>query len=93
MIYVSDKCGVENECACFREYKLDELRVATDGFSVKNVVSEHGEKAPNVVYKGKLNDGDRLIAVKRFNKSAWPDTRQFLVCYLVEYLLATFTPI
>ncbi|KAJ9548309.1 hypothetical protein OSB04_020852 [Centaurea solstitialis] len=64
---------------CFREFKLDELRAATGGFSVENVVSEHGEKAPNVVYKGKLADGDRLIAVKRFNKSAWPDTRQFLL--------------
>ncbi|CAH1432496.1 unnamed protein product [Lactuca virosa] len=63
---------------CFREYKLDELRAATGGFSIENVVSEHGEKAPNVVYKGKLPDGDSLIAVKRFNKSAWPDTRQFL---------------
>ncbi|KAI3514094.1 hypothetical protein L1887_12412 [Cichorium endivia] len=63
---------------CFREYKLDELKAATGGFSVDNVVSEHGEKAPNVVYKGKLPDGDLLIAVKRFNKSAWPDTRQFL---------------
>ncbi|KVH94665.1 Protein kinase-like domain-containing protein [Cynara cardunculus var. scolymus] len=62
----------------FREYKLDQLRAATGGFSVENIVSEHGEKAPNVVYKGKLEDDDRLIAVKRFNKSAWPDTRQFL---------------
>lgn len=63
----------------FKEYKLDQLRAATGGFSVENIVSEHGEKAPNVVYKGKLeDDGDRLIAVKRFNKSAWPDTRQFL---------------
>lgn len=63
---------------CFREFKLDELKAATGGFSIENVVSEHGEKAPNVVYKGKLADGDSLIAVKRFNKSAWPDTRQFL---------------
>lgn len=72
--------GGENDIKwpCFREFKLDELRAATGGFSVENVVSEHGEKAPNVVYKGKLADGDRLIAVKRFNKSAWPDTRQFL---------------
>ncbi|KAK1420837.1 hypothetical protein QVD17_22728 [Tagetes erecta] len=62
----------------FREYKLEELREATGGFCVENVVSEHGEKAPNVVYKGKLADGDCLIAIKRFNKSAWPDTRQFL---------------
>jgi BR-signaling kinase len=29
------------------------------------------------VYKGRLED-DRWIAVKRFNRSAWPDTRQFL---------------
>ncbi|KAI7745580.1 hypothetical protein M8C21_032550 [Ambrosia artemisiifolia] len=69
----------ELKLPCFKEYKLDELKAATGGFSVENVVSEHGEKAPNVVYKGKLDDDDdRLIAVKRFNKSAWPDTRQFL---------------
>ncbi|MBA0801067.1 hypothetical protein Gohar_011458, partial [Gossypium harknessii] len=37
----------------------------------------HGEKAPNVVYKGKL-ENQRWIAVKRFNRSAWPDARQFL---------------
>ncbi|KAK9055339.1 hypothetical protein SSX86_026422 [Deinandra increscens subsp. villosa] len=66
------------KCPSFREYKLDELKAATGGFCVENVVSEHGEKAPNVVYKGKLGDGDRLIAIKRFNKSAWPDTRQFI---------------
>ncbi|MBA0563889.1 hypothetical protein Golob_008851, partial [Gossypium lobatum] len=34
-------------------------------------------KAPNVVYKGKL-ENQRRIAVKRFNRSAWPDARQFL---------------
>ncbi|KHN25239.1 Putative serine/threonine-protein kinase [Glycine soja] len=62
----------------FSEYSLDQLRVATSGFSPDNIVSEHGEKAPNVVYRGMLED-DRLVAVKRFNKSAWPDSRQFLV--------------
>ncbi|KEH30208.1 putative transferase, protein kinase RLK-Pelle-RLCK-XII-1 family [Medicago truncatula] len=61
----------------FAEYSLDQLRVATEGFSSDNIVSEHGEKAPNVVYRGCLED-DRLVAVKRFNKSAWPDSRQFL---------------
>ncbi|BAT90766.1 serine/threonine-protein kinase BSK5-like [Vigna umbellata] len=61
----------------FSEYSLDQLRVATSGFSPDNIVSEHGEKAPNVVYKGRLED-DRTVAVKRFNKSAWPDSRQFL---------------
>ncbi|XP_020206224.1 serine/threonine-protein kinase BSK5 [Cajanus cajan] len=61
----------------FSEYSLDQLRVATSGFSPDNIVSEHGEKAPNVVYRGMLED-DRVVAVKRFNKSAWPDSRQFL---------------
>ncbi|KAL8144017.1 hypothetical protein V2J09_017049 [Rumex salicifolius] len=61
----------------FTEYKMDQLRSATSGFSPDNIVSEHGEKAPNVVYRGRLSDG-RWIAVKRFNRSAWPDTRQFL---------------
>ncbi|KAK9276762.1 hypothetical protein L1049_006298 [Liquidambar formosana] len=61
----------------FHEYTIHQLRMATSGFSVENIVSEHGEKAPNVVYKGKL-DNQRRIAVKRFNRSAWPDARQFL---------------
>ncbi|KAI3988779.1 hypothetical protein MKX01_016350 [Papaver californicum] len=61
----------------FCEYTFEQLRVATGGFSVDNIVSEHGEKAPNVVYKGKLSN-DRFIAVKRFHKAAWPDSRQFL---------------
>ncbi|THG05602.1 hypothetical protein TEA_022143 [Camellia sinensis var. sinensis] len=62
----------------FREYTIEQLRIATSGFAVENIVSEHGEKAPNVVYKGKLENQSR-IAVKRFNRSAWPDARQFLV--------------
>ncbi|XP_042510108.1 serine/threonine-protein kinase BSK7-like isoform X2 [Macadamia integrifolia] len=61
----------------FREYSLEQLRIATSGFAVENIVSEHGEKAPNVVYKGKL-ENQRHIAVKRFNRIAWPDARQFL---------------
>lgn len=65
----------------FREYTVEQLRKATSGFAAENIVSEHGEKAPNVVYKGKL-DNQRRIAVKRFNRSAWPDSRQFLVSNL-----------
>ncbi|GLT67845.1 hypothetical protein SLA2020_401230 [Shorea laevis] len=61
----------------FCEYSIDTLRMATSGFAVENIVSEHGEKAPNVVYKGKLENQKR-IAVKKFNRSAWPDARQFL---------------
>jgi hypothetical protein len=62
----------------FQDFSLDQLRLATSGFAAENIVSEHGEKAPNVVYRGKL-DAQRRIAVKRFNRSAWPDSRQFLV--------------
>ena len=65
---------------------MDELRSATSGFSPDNIVSEHGEKAPNVVYRGKLED-DVWVAVKRFNKSAWPDSHQFLVCFF-SFLLS-----
>ncbi|XP_051151128.1 serine/threonine-protein kinase BSK8-like [Andrographis paniculata] len=61
----------------FREFSLEQLSVATCGFSEENIISEHGEKAPNIVYKGKLDDQE-LIAVKRFNISAWPDGRQFM---------------
>lgn len=64
----------------FREFTFDQLKNATSGFAVENIVSEHGEKAPNVVYKGKLESQMR-IAVKRFNRMAWPDVRQFLVDY------------
>lgn len=67
-----------SDLPAFQEYSFDQLKLATSGFAVENIVSEHGEKAPNIVYKGKL-DGQRRIAVKRFNRSAWPDPRQFLV--------------
>ncbi|KAL9252002.1 Serine/threonine-protein kinase BSK7-like protein, partial [Drosera capensis] len=71
-----EKSDVDN-LPTFHEYTIEQLRVATSGFAVDNIVSEHGEKAPNVVYKGKL-ENQRRIAVKRFNRSAWPDPRQFL---------------
>jgi hypothetical protein len=63
----------------FAEYSLAELRVATDGFATDRIVSEHGEKAPNVVYRGTLFSSGRTVAIKRFGRSAWPDSRQFLV--------------
>ncbi|KAL0336798.1 UNVERIFIED_CONTAM: Serine/threonine-protein kinase BSK5 [Sesamum calycinum] len=69
--------GEKDSLPSFREFSWDELKAATSGFSSDNIVSEHGEKAPNVVYKGLL-ENERWIAVKRFNKSAWPDSRQFL---------------
>ncbi|XP_059634153.1 serine/threonine-protein kinase BSK3-like [Cornus florida] len=66
-----------NNLPAFREFALEELKNATSGFAVENIVSEHGEKAPNVVYKGKM-DNQRRIAVKRFNRNAWPDAHQFV---------------
>ncbi|CAN1148452.1 Serine/threonine-protein kinase BSK7 [Linum perenne] len=73
----NEEKGETDDLPAFREYSIDTIRMATSGFAVENIVSEHGDKAPNVVYKGKL-DNQRRIAVKRFNRSAWPDTRQFL---------------
>ncbi|XP_074382200.1 serine/threonine-protein kinase BSK7-like isoform X1 [Apium graveolens] len=61
----------------FSIFTFKQLKNATSGFAVENIVSEHGEKAPNVVYKGKL-DNQKRIAVKRFDRLAWPDSQQFV---------------
>jgi hypothetical protein len=61
------------------EFSLAELRAATGGFAPENIVSESGEKAPNLVYKGRLEATRRAIAVKKFTKMAWPDPKQFAV--------------
>ncbi|CAH8309590.1 unnamed protein product [Eruca vesicaria subsp. sativa] len=66
-----------SSCPSFREFSLEQLRVATDGFSAENIVSEQNERAPNIVYKGRLNDG-RKIAVKRFQRLSWPDSSKFI---------------
>ncbi|XP_057502951.1 serine/threonine-protein kinase BSK1-like [Actinidia eriantha] len=60
----------------FSEFSLSDLKAATNNFSSDFIVSESGEKAPNVVYKGRLQNR-RWIAVKKFTKTAWPDTKQF----------------
>ncbi|KAK2986026.1 hypothetical protein RJ640_022774 [Escallonia rubra] len=73
----NEENGEVGNLPAFREFSLEQLRNATSSFAVENIVSEHGEKAPNVVYKGKLNNQIR-IAVKRFNRMAWPDARQFV---------------
>ncbi|KAA8543804.1 hypothetical protein F0562_022019 [Nyssa sinensis] len=39
---------------CFRGYSLDQLIAATSGFSVENIVSEHGEKLPMLCTKESL---------------------------------------
>ncbi|XP_022843246.1 probable serine/threonine-protein kinase At4g35230 [Olea europaea var. sylvestris] len=60
----------------FAEFTLAELKAATNNFSSDNIVSESGEKAPNIVYEGRLQNR-RWIAVKKFTKMAWPDPKQF----------------
>ncbi|KAF3334592.1 putative serine/threonine-protein kinase [Carex littledalei] len=70
--------GHDYPAFAFEEFSLEELRAATDGFSAHRIVSEHGEKAPNIVYRATLFRSGRIAAVKRFPKSAWPDSKQFL---------------
>ncbi|ONI22146.1 hypothetical protein PRUPE_2G110200 [Prunus persica] len=67
----------EQAVPAFKEFSLAELRAATNGFNSELIVSESGEKAPNVVYRGKLRN-NRLVAIKRFSKQSWPDPHQFL---------------
>ncbi|KAL2541122.1 Protein kinase protein with tetratricopeptide repeat domain [Abeliophyllum distichum] len=78
--YNGEKCEEKEtvKLSGFRKFRLEELKAATSGFSVDRIVSEDGENAPNVVYKGHLVVDGGWIAVKRFNKSDWPDSRQFL---------------
>ncbi|CAK9180353.1 unnamed protein product [Ilex paraguariensis] len=60
----------------FSEFSLADLKAATNNFSSDFIVNESGEKAPNTVYKGRLQNR-RWIAVKKFSKMAWPDPKQF----------------
>ncbi|XP_054777161.1 serine/threonine-protein kinase BSK1 isoform X1 [Prosopis cineraria] len=61
----------------FSEFSFADLKAATNNFSSEFIVSESGEKAPNLVYKGRLPNR-RWIAVKKFTKAAWPDPKQFV---------------
>lgn len=74
----------DGQVPAFKEFELVELRAATNGFSSELIVSESGEKAPNVVYRGKLRN-NRLVAIKRFSKQSWPDPQQFVVIHCFTY--------
>ncbi|KAK3013374.1 hypothetical protein RJ639_009539 [Escallonia herrerae] len=67
----------QDQVPTFKEFSLAELRAATNGFNSELIVSESGEKAPNVVYRGKLRS-NKVVAVKRFSKQSWPDPKQFV---------------
>ncbi|XP_039070412.1 serine/threonine-protein kinase BSK2-like [Hibiscus syriacus] len=71
-----DGNGEQPAVPAFKEFDLAELRAATNGFSSDLIVSESGDKAPNVVYRGKLKN-NRVVAIKRFSKLSWPDPHQF----------------
>ena len=71
----------------FCEFSFPDLKTATNNFSPDNIVSESGEMAPNLVYKGRLQNR-RSIAVKKFTKMAWPDPKQFAVS--IKFLALSF---
>ncbi|XP_073025457.1 serine/threonine-protein kinase BSK2-like [Primulina eburnea] len=68
----------QDQVPAFKEFGLADLRAATNGFISDLIVSESGEKAPNIVYRGKLRS-NQLVAIKRFSKQSWPDAQQFVV--------------
>ena len=76
----------------FAEFSLADLKAATNNFSSEFIVSESGEKAPNVVYKGRLQNQNnrRSIAVKKFTKLAWPDPQQFAVRFFFKKKINIF---
>lgn len=80
--------GDPGGAGAFCEFSLAELRVATNNFSPEYIISEGGEKAPNVVYKGRLQgqNSRRWIAVKKFTKLAWPDPKQFAVSIIDSFI-------
>ncbi|KVH89264.1 Protein kinase, catalytic domain-containing protein [Cynara cardunculus var. scolymus] len=76
----SDQQAEDRGVPAFKEFELTELRAATNGFSSELIVSESGERAPNVVYRGKLRS-NKVVAIKRFSKLSWPDPQQFVVFF------------
>ncbi|XP_056164434.1 serine/threonine-protein kinase BSK1-like [Syzygium oleosum] len=68
--------GAPGGARTFSEFSLLDLKSATAGFNPDFIVSEGGEKAPNLVFKGRVKSG-AWIAVKKFAKLAWPDPKPF----------------
>ncbi|KAJ4876862.1 putative inactive receptor-like kinase SSP [Raphanus sativus] len=59
------------------KFSFSDLNMATENFSLKNIVSESGGGSSNIVYKGRLQNRG-LIAIKKFNNMAWPDPKTFV---------------
>ncbi|KAK6143029.1 hypothetical protein DH2020_023377 [Rehmannia glutinosa] len=79
----------QDQVPAFKEFELAELRSATNGFNSDLIVSESGEKAPNVVYRGKLRSNS-LVAIKRFSKQSWPDPQQFVLLFNILEIVTDF---
>ncbi|CAN8270854.1 unnamed protein product [Cochlearia groenlandica] len=59
------------------KFSLYDLKMATNNFSSRNIVSETGFGAYDIVYKGGLGSHG-FVAIKRFMNMAWPDPNQFV---------------
>ncbi|BAT01656.1 Os07g0503400 [Oryza sativa Japonica Group] len=51
------------EVPTFAEFSQAELRAAMGGFAASNIVSESGEKASNLVYRGRLQGAGRAVGM------------------------------
>ncbi|KAK6121591.1 hypothetical protein DH2020_044671 [Rehmannia glutinosa] len=68
---------------------LRNSNLQTNGFNSDLIVSESGEKAPNVVYRGKLRSNSH-VAIKRFSKQSWPDPQQFVLLFNILEIVTDF---
>ncbi|CAH8327326.1 unnamed protein product [Eruca vesicaria subsp. sativa] len=59
------------------KFSFSDLNMATENFSLKNIVSENGGETSDIVYKGHLTNRG-FIAVKKFNNVASSDPNQFV---------------
>ncbi|XP_039161360.1 serine/threonine-protein kinase BSK6 isoform X2 [Eucalyptus grandis] len=73
--------GERESCPSFTEFRFEQLEAATGRFSPENVVRDPGRGRlggpSDAVYRGELEDG-RSVAVKRYERGAWPDPQYFL---------------
>lgn len=61
------------------KFSFSDLNMATNNFGPENIVSETGDEASDIVYRGVLESHLGLIAIKKFKNMAWPDPKQFAV--------------
>ncbi|KAF8031980.1 hypothetical protein BT93_D1020 [Corymbia citriodora subsp. variegata] len=76
-----EEAAAWESCPSFTEFRFEQLEAATRGFSPENIARDPDRRrlgaTGDVVYRGELEDG-RSVAVKRYERSAWPDPQYFL---------------